>query len=127
MTPTATEWVEQAENDFEDANKLMRHRKRLKFDNVCYLFHQCAEKYFKARLQEADIRFERTHNLPTLLKACLPVEPMWEILSDHARSLNRFGSDIRYPGASADKEMAKEAFHACDTIRTVIRESLKLD
>jgi HEPN domain-containing protein len=127
MTPTTSEWVEQAEVDYADALTLMRQRNHPKYDNVCYFFHQSAEKYLKARLQEADIRIAKTHDLLHLLEVCLTIEPMWETLREHVRALNRFGSDIRYPGISADKAMALEAKQASEAVRQLARESLKLD
>jgi HEPN domain-containing protein len=41
---------------------------------------QSAEKYLKARLEEADIESPKTHDLEKLLNLLLPVEPRWSAM-----------------------------------------------
>lgn len=67
MKPLSREWVEKAEGDFATASRELRARKSPNYDAVCFHAQQCIEKYLKARLQEADIAFGRTHNLVALL------------------------------------------------------------
>jgi HEPN domain-containing protein len=55
MKPLTSEWVEKAEWDFATANREIRVRKSPNFDAVCFHAQQCAEKYLKALLQEADL------------------------------------------------------------------------
>ena len=94
------------------------------YDAVCFHAQQCAEKYLKARLQEADTAFGRTHNLSALLDMPLPLEPLWETLRPHLQALTAFGVDFRYPGESADKEEAREALKYCAAVRKQVRSSL---
>lgn len=63
MKPLTREWVEKAEGDFATASRELRARKSPNYDTACFHAQQCIEKYLKARLQEADIAFGRTHNL----------------------------------------------------------------
>ena len=46
------------------------------------VFHcqQCVEKYMKARLEEAGLPISRTHDLLTLYREVLNVEPGWVVL-----------------------------------------------
>ena len=127
MKPLTREWVEKAEGDFATASRELRVRRAPNYDAVCFHAQQCAEKYPKARLQEADIAFGRTHNLSALLDVLLPREPLWETLRPHLQALTAFGADFRYPGESADKEEAREALKRCGTVRKQVRSSLGIE
>ena len=67
MKPLTSEWVEKAEGDFATASREIRVRKSPNYDAVCFHTQQCAEKYLKAFLQEAEIPFGKTHHLIALL------------------------------------------------------------
>ena len=45
MKPTTREWVKKAENDFRAASQLLRRRKDVVPDAVCFFGQQCVEKY----------------------------------------------------------------------------------
>jgi HEPN domain-containing protein len=126
MKPLTSEWVAKAEGDFSTARRELRARRHPNYDAACFHAQQCAEKYLKARLQEASIRFGRTHDLSTLLDLVLPVEPSWTILRPHALHLNQFAAQFRYPGLFAAKGDAREAVSRCGEIRRVVRASLGL-
>ena len=80
MKPITLEWVEKAEGDYASAQRELRARKSPNYDSACFHAQQCAEKYLKARLQEAEISFPKTHDLTKLLDLLLPVEPCFENL-----------------------------------------------
>lgn len=126
MQPLTQEWVDKAEGDFATATREMRARQAPNYDAVCFHAQQCAEKYLKACLQEAEIAFARTHDLVTLLSLLEPVEPTWVALRPMLRLLNQFAIDVRYPGTSATREMAREALRHCRTVRSLVRQSLSL-
>lgn len=46
----ATEWLRKAEADYQTARILLRQRKTLLPDNICWSCQQSAEKYLKACL-----------------------------------------------------------------------------
>src|SRR6266849_3238744 len=127
MKPLTREWVEKAEGDFATAGRELRARKAPNYDAVCFHTQQCIEKYLKARLQEADMPFGRTHNLPALLDLLLPVEPALETLRPHLRALTAFAVGVRYPGESADKTEAREALILCRAARRCLRLHLGLE
>jgi HEPN domain-containing protein len=77
MNPLMQEWVSKAEGDFASAGRELRARKDPNYDSACFHAQQCAEKYFKAKLTEADITFRRSHDLIMLLNLVLPIEPGW--------------------------------------------------
>jgi HEPN domain-containing protein len=63
MKPTTLEWIDKAEGDFVTAQMSYRARKNPNPDAACFHAQQCAEKYLKARLEEADLAVPKTHNL----------------------------------------------------------------
>ena len=56
MKPATREWVAKAEEDFLSATDLARRRNRPVWSTVCFHTQQCAEKYLKARMEEAGMR-----------------------------------------------------------------------
>ncbi len=126
MTPLTREWVEKAEGDYNSAWLLYRARRTPNYDGACFHAQQCAEKYIKARLQEANISFPKTHDLAELLNLAITVEPLWEALRPGATLLSRLAVEVRYPGRSVGKPEAKEAIAICRELRRIIRGSLGL-
>ena len=53
MKPSTREWIKKAESDYQLAVALSRRRKVTFHDQACFLCQQSAEKYIKARLEEA--------------------------------------------------------------------------
>jgi HEPN domain-containing protein len=126
MKPLTLEWIEKAEGDFHLLEREIRARKNPNYDAVCFHAEQCAEKYLKGRLIEGNISFPKTHDLVLLLDLVLSLEPLWEVLRDDLSFLSGFGVEFRYPGESADLEMAKVAMKRCRTFRTLARETMVL-
>jgi HEPN domain-containing protein len=121
MKPLASEWVAKAEGDYRTACREWRVSRLPNYDAVCFHAQQAAEKYLKARLQEADITFEKTHNLIRLLDLILAVEPMWEAFRPDLGVLNQFAVAFRYPGESAQKSNAAQALRICKNLRSEVR------
>lgn len=63
MKSATREWVQKAEEDFLVALDLARRRKRPRVEQCLFHAQQCAEKYIKARMEEAGLRIPRTHDL----------------------------------------------------------------
>jgi HEPN domain-containing protein len=126
MNPLTVEWVEKSEGDFTTALRELRARKSPNYDAACFHAQQCVEKYLKARLQEAGIVFSKTHNLTFLLDLLLPIEPGWDIFRQKLLALTAFAVAYRYPGASADKDTARQALNFCKEIRQEVRLSFGL-
>ena len=126
MRPITKEWIDKAEGDWAIARREMRVRKEPNYDGICFHAQQCAEKYLKARLQEADIAFSKTHDLVKLLKAVLAAEPSWNVLEVDLIPLTDFAVDYRYPGIAATRTEAKSAVAHCLKVRRVVRRALGL-
>jgi HEPN domain-containing protein len=126
MKPVAREWIQKADEDFFSARGLLRHRTRPNHDLICFLSQQCIEKYLKARLQAAGIRFDRTHDLERLLDQLRPVEPFWAAHKQELRPLTAYAVVFRYPGRTASRAEAREAVQRARKFRSIVRESLGL-
>src|SRR5438477_4614761 len=109
MTRETKQWVLKAESDWDVVLLLRRSRKPSRFDHIRFHCQQCAEKYLKARLQEAGLRFPRTHNLVELLMMALPIEPGWDNMRTELRALNNAAVQVRYPGRWGDSADARRA------------------
>ncbi len=107
MKPSTQEWIDKAENDFASAQTLYRSRKHPDYDTVCFHTQQCAEKYLKARLEEAGQPIPVTHNLYALLTLARPFEPSWQVMATDLNVLSSFAVAYRYPGATAKSSMRK--------------------
>lgn len=124
MNPLTQEWIEIAEGDYATAGRELRARQAPNYDAACFHAQQCAEKYLKALLQEANIPFGKTHNLSGLLDLLLPVDPTWELLRRDLQRLSSYAVYVRYPGTRADKTVAREALALCRIVRDKARASL---
>ena len=126
MKPITLSWINKAEGDWTTAQREARARKAPNYDMACFASQQCAEKYLKARLQEAGINFKKTHDLEELLNLVLPIEPSWKVLQTDLRFLKDFAVDYRYPGVDATKITAGDAIKSCRRVRKVIRTAFGL-
>jgi HEPN domain-containing protein len=120
MRQITQEWIDKAEGDFATAQRELQVQQMPNYDAVCFHSQQCAEKYLKACLQEANIAFNRIHDLSRLLDLLLPVEPQWEALRPTLEVLTAYAVEFRYPGISANKDLATQSFGDCVKIRETI-------
>jgi HEPN domain-containing protein len=126
MKPLTLEWIEKAEDDWDAAQRLYRARQRPNFDAACFHAQQCAEKYLKARLEEAGLPIQKTHNLILLLSQVQLLEPNWRVLQPELTALDVYAVAIRYPGQKASRLNARNALKDCRTIRQTIRQTFGL-
>jgi len=124
MKAATHDWISKAEDDYLAALALARRRKKPLHDQVCFHCQQCAEKYLKARLEEASIHYPKTHDLDKLLALVLPVEPLWSSLRTAFQSLSDFAVEFRYPGSTAVAADSKQALQDIKTIRREARTAL---
>ncbi|MBX7209781.1 MAG: HEPN domain-containing protein [Verrucomicrobiaceae bacterium] len=126
MKRATREWVRKAEDDFLAAQALSRQRKTPLRDAVCFHCQQSAEKYLKARMEEAGLRIPKTHDLEDLLALLVPFEPLWVALEPALRRLTPYGVKIRYPGSEATVPQVKVAKQDIKAIRKEARFALGL-
>ncbi|MCE5325845.1 MAG: HEPN domain-containing protein [Planctomycetaceae bacterium] len=126
MNEVVAEWVKKAEGDFAVAQREMRVRKNPFHDGVCFHCQQCVEKYIKGVLQDHGIHFLKIHDLPTLLNQCLSDFPLWEGYRQAFKKLTLYAVLLRYPGETATKAQARDAFSCAQEFRTEARRALGL-
>ena len=126
MKAITQEWIDKAEGDWATLLREYRARKNPNFDAACFHAQQCAEKYLKARLQEAGVPFAKTHHLLQLLNSILAVEPNWTNLQTGSAFLTIFAVKYRYPGSASNKSEVREAVKHCRLIRKTVRQSFSL-
>lgn len=115
-----------AEGDWLAALALARRRKIPLHDQVCFHCQQSAEKYLKARLEEAGIASPKTHDLEKLLSLVVPFEPLWTALRPSLKRLTDYAVDFRYPGDEATAKDATSAQQDARAVRKEVRLSLGL-
>lgn len=127
MKRITSEWIAKAEGDFAIVERESQVIENPSYDGICFHCQQCAEKYLKARLCEANITFTKIHDLVALLEQSLEAEPSWEIFRQELAYLSDFAISFRYPGESADAESALDAQRRCRMFRNAVRKALGLD
>jgi len=125
MREVAREWIDKAEADFITAEREPRAVPP-NYDAAAFMAQQAAEKFLKARLVEAQVKFPKTHDLAVLLDLILPLEPTWSHLRPALDALASLGIEVRYPGTTADEDDAAEAVQTASAVRTLVRTALGL-
>ena len=126
MNDEITGWIHKAEADYQAARILLRQRKTLLPDNICWNCQQSAEKYLKAYLVRHAIDYPRRHDLVQLGNLCADADPDFTLVAGGIAILDQFGTDIRYPGVSASPQDARQAFDALKQVRAFVRARLGL-
>lgn len=120
MLPLTTEWVQKAEGDLATARRELRARTAPNYDAACFHAQQCAEKYLKALLQEAVTPFGKTHNLSLLLDLLKDQYPALELIRPTLAMLSAYAVEYRYPGESADKDVARQAVKMAEEVKQLV-------
>jgi HEPN domain-containing protein len=127
MKPMTAEWAAKAEGDFAVMEHECGAAENPNYDGICFHAQQCAEKYLKARLCEANVTFGKIHDLVDLLDQALDVEPAWEDFREDLAYLSDVAVTYRYRGESADAESATDAQSRCQRFRNAARDALGLE
>jgi HEPN domain-containing protein len=121
MKASTLDWITKAEEDFAVVLTLARPRKKPLWSPLCFHAQQCAEKYLKARLNEASIQFYKTHDLDQLLNQAVVVEPLWAAFRPSLKRLSDSAVLPRYPGNFYTKSEAQRALKTCRAFRKEAR------
>ena len=124
MNEAASRWLAFADEDLQVAELALGNSL---WNQVCFHFHQCAEKSLKALMAERGGSPPRTHRLTDLLT--LLEAPALDELADGLSSLEGFYIPTRYPDtlptslleALPGKQEAKEALTAARRVSDAIR------
>lgn len=75
-------------------------------------------------MQENEREIPKIHNLIELLKLCLEIDASLAMLQADLWTLERYSVRVRYPGVNAEKDEAKAAFKAAQTVREFLIQRL---
>ena len=117
MNETVREWIAKAEGDYCTAGREFAVTERPNYDAVCYHAQQCIEKLMKGLLIHYGVVPPWVHDLTELHRLLAPRCPEWACDVEELRFLSQGGVGFRYPGESADREEASEAFGICTKVR----------
>ena len=120
------EWIGKADEDFGFARVNLEEKKPF-FAQICFHFHQAAEKYLKAYIVAHELEFRKIHELPLLLKICSKKDCSFEQVRDECEFLNAHYIDTRYPvhwPTNFSEEEAGKAFQASLRIKELILKKL---
>lgn len=120
-----TAWIELAEDDFSNSQKLIRGSKPSIY-GTCFHAQQCAEKYMKALLVHKGKSFPMTHDLTFLNSLLDQAGVFMGVPDDMLDTLSAYAVATRYPGASPSLEEARDAIEITKTIRKFSRIFLGL-
>ena len=123
---TVSEWVQEAEADYQNAQTIAKRRKDPTPKSVCWLCQQCAEKYLKAFLIRHSRKFPFRHDLVELNNTCHQVDTDFRLIVGDLEELNAYGPAFRYPGSTATAEDARSALKAVKRVREFVRAKLGL-
>lgn len=118
------EWLHKAEEDFRAAAALEPTDVP---DVVCFLCHQCIEKYLKAVLARLKIPPPRIHDLAVLNDLLAEQDKQFDDLCPDIRVLTPFSVAVRYPGTDTTPTDAKRALRTARKLRKKIRVLLNLE
>ena len=117
------EWLDKADEDFLFASSYIEDKDQF-FCQICFHFHQAAEKYLKTFIVAEELGFEKIHDLLKLLKVCQSKEPSLSNLREDCKLLNPFYIETRYPVHWPTHYTREEALNAQEAVKR-IAESIK--
>ena len=120
------EWLKKADEDFDFAVSVIEESTF--YAQICFHFHQAAEKYLKSVVIGWDLEFKKIHDLPVLLKSVLAKEASLQTLLDDCKLLNRFYIDTRYPvhwPTEYTKEEIRKSLKEAKKLIALVKEKVK--
>ena len=123
------EWIEKAEEDFQFALANLQERDSF-FAQICFHFHQSAEKYLKAYIIAHDLEFRKAHDLPMLKRVCQTMDPAFGQLNESCEYLNTFYIETRYPvhcPTHFSREETEKAHQFAERIRSFAKQKLIME
>lgn len=99
-------------------------------DTICFHCQQAIEKYLKAFLTSKNVRFERIHDLLTLLELCIQKDKDFEKLDkERISELTFYAVDLRYPDEFyiPSIEEAKSALNIATEVKEFILQKLEIN
>ncbi len=80
----------------------------------------------QSRIAKNDNPIPKIHNLIELMLLCEKIDGSFEMLRADLVMLERFAVGVRYPGETAEKQDAQSAYASAGTVRTFVRQKLRM-
>ena len=77
------EWLKKADEDYDFAVSIVEDS--IFYAQICFHFHQAAEKYLKSFIIANDLEFKKIHDLLVLLKACFKKDSTLQQLNNDSK------------------------------------------
>jgi HEPN domain-containing protein len=120
------EWLDKAEEDLHFAESSLRDGSEF-YAQICFHFHQAAEKSLKTFIISRGLPFSKIHDLVNLLRVCAGDDPTLADLKEDCITLNSAYIETRYPvhwPTDYSKETAEKSLAAAQTIAGGVRKRL---
>jgi len=121
------EWVAKALEDFDFARINFEERRPF-WAQICFHFHQSAEKHLKAFIIANELDFRKTHDLLLLLRICSSKDRDFESLRDECEYLNTFYLETRYPvhwPTHLTQNEAQKALQSAERTKALVEKKVK--
>ena len=120
-------WLDKANEDLAFAKANLEEGLDF-YTQICFHFHQAAEKFLKAYIIAKGLNFKKIHDLTKLRQTCAEKDREFNKLSEEAKILNPFYIGARYPDflITTDKPRAEKAFKAVEKIKSFVESKLSV-
>ena len=120
------EWLDKAEEDFKFAEKNLQEDEF--YPQICFHFHQAAEKYLKAAIIGNGLKFRPVHDLIEMISTLKETFSSATEIEEDCKFINPFYIETRYPvhwPTSYNKKTAELARDSAENIRKWVKKQLK--
>jgi len=121
------EWLDKADEDLHFAESSLQDGSEF-YAQICFHFHQAAEKHLKAFVIAQGLPFSKIHDLVNLLKVCSGNDPTLSDLKEACIVLNSAYIETRYPvhwPTNYSRETAEQSLAAAKSIASEVRKRLE--
>lgn len=115
-------WFKKSASDLKTAKLLKNFNDNEQDYFIAFACQQSIEKSIKGFLSFHNSRFPKTHDLQTLSKQALEIEPNLKSLSIDVKRITEFAVTYRYPDAALDPITQKELKATLVQAQTVFDE-----
>ncbi|MBA4320751.1 MAG: hypothetical protein C0412_20360 [Flavobacterium sp.] len=118
------EWFSKGDDDLSISRVLFKEGY---YNDTGFHSQQAVEKYFIGYVVLHNLRFEKKHNLETLLKVCSKLNNGFEKFLNGIRILDNYYIPTRYPvpWANLDKKLAEESIKITEKIIIFINDLIE--
>jgi HEPN domain-containing protein len=120
--------LEKADEDFRFAEANLIEGSTF-YPQICFHFHQAAEKYLKAFIVAKGLAFSKVHDLLYLLRICAAQAPAFREIDEDCILLNTAYIETRYPvhwPTNYNRGTAEQACLAAGRIGRMVRGQLEV-